>query len=132
MTSSGCGGRVYPNGTTGVWTPGFPGNYPDDANCYWRLSSVANITVTFSHFDLESYYDYLYLYDGGSTTAPLIGEYTGSVVPPPATSSTNQLYLKFTSDDSYTESGFKAHFRGKIKILIHQNTNVYIIYCFCI
>jgi hypothetical protein len=76
------------------------------------VPSAANnsVMISFSTFSLESNFDYLYIYDGNSTAAPLIGQYTGNSLPPNAMASNAQgiLTLRFTSDISITYSGFSA------------------------
>ena len=101
-----------------VWSPGFPGKYSKNANCKWTLSSQANITLTFNLFTTERGYDYLKVYDGETTSSPLIGKYHGSVFPPPATSNSSKLYLWFKSDGSVQKAGFSAQFKGKKRLVL--------------
>lgn len=70
----------------------------------------AKVTVDFTSFYLENYYDYLYVYDGSSTAASLIGSYTGSTGPGTVTSTAadGTLTFNFTSDGSVTYSGWEA------------------------
>ena len=39
------------------------------------------VSVDFSTFDVEAGSDYLYVYDGNSTSAPLIGQYDNTNIP---------------------------------------------------
>ena len=114
LSTSGCGGgRKYANQLGGVlWSPNFPSNYGNSQNCNWLISSQVNLTVTVREINTESCCDHLYIYDGGSTSAPLIGKYSGKSIPPQATSTTNQLYLRFKSDGSVVKTGFSAQFEG--------------------
>ena len=52
------------------------------------------------------------VYDGDSTSAPLIGRFSGSSLPAPITSSSTKLYVRFTSDGSSQYRGFAARYRG--------------------
>jgi hypothetical protein len=71
-----------------------------------------NIVITFSEFSLETDYDYLYVYNGNSTSAPDLsnGGFTGSTIPGPFTSSASDgsLTFKFTSDQAVIDTGFVA------------------------
>ena len=69
------------------------------------------IKVTFESFALENDYDFLYAYDGTSTSSPLIGTYTGNINPGTLTATNNQgaITFRFTSDDYVTSSGWSAN-----------------------
>jgi PKD repeat protein len=69
------------------------------------------IKVSFSEFALEEDYDFLYIYDGTSTNATLIGSYTGSTSPGEVTATNSQgaLTFQFSSDQAVNASGWKAH-----------------------
>ncbi|PHQ64666.1 MAG: hypothetical protein COB99_08465 [Sulfurimonas sp.] len=67
--------------------------------------------IIFTSFEVELNYDYLYIYDGATTTDPskLVATYTGTGIIPASISSTGaSLSLKFTSDGSVIRQGFKA------------------------
>jgi hypothetical protein len=66
------------------------------------------IRATFSSFSTESGFDYLRIYDGNSTSAALIGTYSGNTSPGTVTSSTGCLTFNFTSDGSNVASGWAA------------------------
>ena len=57
-----------------------------------------------------SSYDSLTIYDGGSSTSVMIGKYCGNSIPPSLVSSSNEVLIKFQSDGSWTESGFKMEY----------------------
>ena len=61
---------------------------------------------------MESNADFVYVYDGNSSSARLIGRFSGSSRPGPSVSSSNQLHVRFTSDGSSQHYGFKATYRG--------------------
>ena len=81
--------------------------------CHWSLSSNTNLELIFFRFDTESRYDFVYVYDGGSSSSPLIGQYDGTWLPSTITSSSNQLFVTFTSDGSNVGSGFAASYHGE-------------------
>ena len=82
-------------------------------DCRWNFSSNAVVELVFSSFRTESSADFVSVYDGGSVSSPLIRKMSGSSLPPPIISSSNNLYVKFSSDGSNTYDGFEAVYRGK-------------------
>ena len=58
------------------------------------------------------------MYDGGSMTSPMIGEYCDSL-PSSLISSSNRLFIRFYSDFSFTGTGFKLQYNATSKSLGH-------------
>ena len=86
--------------------------YSDNMDCRWSLTSNAVIELLFYDFTTESSADYVSVYDGDSTSAPLLGQFSGSSLPAPITSSSTKLYVRFVSDGSVVYRGFTARYRG--------------------
>ena len=86
--------------------------YSNNMDCRWNLTSNTVIELLFYTFTTESSADYVRVYDGDSTSAPLIGQFSGSSLPAPITSSSTKLYVQFTSDGSTGYRGFTARYRG--------------------
>ncbi len=70
--------------------------------------NATSLTLNFTQFDVEANYDTLWIYDGPSTTSPLIGSYTGTNSPGTVVSTGGQLTLRFKSDVLTTNPGFYA------------------------
>ncbi|XP_070536661.1 cubilin-like [Ptychodera flava] len=109
-----CGG-VFTEDTGEVTSPYFPDPYPDHKICEYVIQQAPGnvITLTFVTFDIEGnsescIYDYLEVRDGESSDAPLINTFCGSSVPGPVISTQNALYLKFASDGTVANHGFRA------------------------
>ncbi len=66
------------------------------------------VSVNFASFNTETDFDYLYIYDGTSTSSPLIGMFNGAVALGTITSSTGSLTFRFTSDAATTAAGWSA------------------------
>ena len=75
-------------------------------------------SIFFVNFNTETSADYVYVYDGDSTSSPLIGQFSGSSVPAPIESSSHNLHFRFTFDGSNEYSGFRALYRGMVHLLI--------------
>lgn len=102
------------SGVTFTDTGGSSSNYGDMQTVVRTIIpdiSTNSITLSFSSFEFELDYDYLYVYDGNSTAAPLLGQYTGSSIPGPFTSTAvdGSLTVKYTSDQYLNYSGFIAN-----------------------
>ncbi|KAJ8044114.1 Subtilisin-like protease 8 [Holothuria leucospilota] len=101
---------------TDIYSPGYPSDYGNSLNCPYTAVAAAGdiVELSFTHFDLESSttcaFDKLSVYDGSDSTATLLGEYCGSDIPSAVYSTSNQMYLEFTTDSSVTYSGFHATF----------------------
>ena len=69
------------------------------------------IEVDFLTFETEGNYDFLYIYDGTSTAAAQIGQYSGGDNPGTviATNAEGALTFKFTSDGSVDRAGWEAY-----------------------
>lgn len=109
-SSTECVGTLYDDG-------GATGAYTASQTSYFRISpaSAVNITLTFPFFDIEPgtgasncNYDYLEIYDGANTSAPLIGRYCNGTLPPASiTSATGDILIKFRADVGLHLQGFR-------------------------
>ena len=95
-----------------VSTGGAYGNY---ANCTWAIQvpAAGSVTLTFSKFDTETDYDFVFVYDGLSVNTPLLAKLTGqqlsgSSLPQPITSSSGSMLIVLIADGGSTATGFTA------------------------
>ncbi|HUX54974.1 MAG TPA: S8 family serine peptidase [Williamwhitmania sp.] len=111
---------------SGVFTDGGGkySNYANSSNSTLTIQPDAvgkNTKVTFTEFATEDTYDFLYIYNGPTATASaLLGQFTGSALPPSFTSSAagGELTFKFTSDGSVNDIGWIANIECVDKPLI--------------
>lgn len=89
---------------------GSAASYTNDERRIWTIqpASISLLTLTFSAFNVESGYDKLFIYDGNSINAPLIGVYTGTTSPGTVSSSGGALTLEFRSDCATVAAGWAA------------------------
>ncbi len=92
--------------------PGGIGNYPinqDISQTFTPATPGSAIQVSFNAFDV-SRWDYLYVYDGASVYAPLIGSYTGSALPATITArnTTGQLTFRIMTYSGVASAGWSA------------------------
>uniref|UniRef100_A0AAX7UC68 CUB and Sushi multiple domains 3a n=1 Tax=Astatotilapia calliptera TaxID=8154 RepID=A0AAX7UC68_ASTCA len=103
-----CGGHYSaPSGV--ILSPGWPGYYKDSLNCEWVIEAEPGraIKITFDRFQTELGYDFLEIHDGPNLLSPLVGSFNGTQVPQFLFSSSNFLYLLFTTDNSRSNAGFR-------------------------
>ena len=88
--------------------------------CLLTVKREKQITYFFS-------FDSLTIYDGGSSTSPMMGEYCGASIPPSDVSSSNKIFIHFQSDPYYNQNGFKMEYNptGKQETSIQNNTEYY-------
>lgn len=90
------------------------GSYKNSENYTKTISSenpYSFLKVTFTDFNLESGYDFLYIYDGPSIGSKKIAgsPFSGTTLPSEIISSGQSLTFRFTSDVETTKSGWRAN-----------------------
>lgn len=120
-------GSAYCNNTTqlnasdcGVITDGSgSNNYCNNQDCRWLIQppQATSVTLNFTAFDLENagtdgqiFYDAVEVYDGVTTSAKLLGRFTGTSIPPAITSSGSNMLVRFISDLEINKQGFSAYY----------------------
>jgi len=108
-TQTECEGVLFDNG-------GPSGNYGDNTDSYITLSPVGatSVDLIIDQFDVEAgggtncIYDYVEIYDGPSTSSPVIGKYCNSNPPPAVVSSTNSsMTIRMYADGGLNLPGFR-------------------------
>lgn len=105
---------------------GSTSNYNDDERLLWLIqpTNAQSITINFSTFNIEAGYDNLFIYDGSTIDAPLIGSYTGSTSPGSVTSSGGSLLIEFRSDCATVSSGWTATYSSLLSDLNPPTTSI--------
>uniref|UniRef100_A0A671PZU1 CUB and sushi domain-containing protein 1-like n=1 Tax=Sinocyclocheilus anshuiensis TaxID=1608454 RepID=A0A671PZU1_9TELE len=108
-----CGGTLY-NMSNVVLSPGFPGNYPGNLDCTWRIVLPVGYGahIQFLNFTSEDNHDFVEVRNGPHHSSSLIGQFSGSQVPPPILSSTHETVIHFYSDHSENRQGFKLTYQA--------------------
>lgn len=101
-TTWACSDTLYDEGGPEV-------NYYNNELVEYTISppNATSISVNFLEFATEAGFDTLWLYDGSSAAAPLIGFYEGVNGPGQFTTTGGHLTLRFKSDGSTRASGWK-------------------------
>ncbi|MGQ0827660.1 MAG: N-acetylmuramoyl-L-alanine amidase [Bacteroidota bacterium] len=97
-------GTIYDSG-------GASGNYANTERPFTLIAppGAGQITLIFTSFNMEANADHLFIYDGSTTAAPLLGKFTGTTSPGTITSTGGAMLIEFRSDCSVTSSGWAAN-----------------------
>jgi len=101
-----------------LFDSGEAGDYSNNTNGIITIAptGASSVILNFSSFNFETGYDYLYIYDGPSTSSTLIGQYDGSSLPNGGTiqSTFGSVTLRQTTDGGVVESGFQLTWQCNI------------------
>ncbi len=107
-------------------TGGNSANYSDDERQLWLFqpSNATSVTLNFTSFSTELNYDYLFIYDGNSIDAPLIGQYSGTTSPGIITSTGGSILVEFRSDCGTTSAGWAVNWTSVVPNTIPPTTSI--------
>jgi hypothetical protein len=87
-----------------------PGDYADDMECAWSITSVGPITIVFKAFATEADRDFLRIFDGES--GDVLGSFSGETLPAVLNTNATSLRVVLTSDSSSSSAGFELEAFG--------------------
>ncbi len=129
--TSGCSSNTTYTTVNGSFDDGSSfNNYPNNRNCEWLISPIGatEVVLNFTEFNTESVNDVVKIYNGSSTSSPLIATLSGNTNPGMIIANSGQMLITFTTNSSITKSGWKAtwtnvtpsNFCGGMKLLNSQ------------
>ena len=102
-----CSGTFYDSAAAGNYT-----NSETFTKTFCSSTPGSAIRFVFTQFSLENNADFLFVYDGNTTSAPLLGTYTGTdlpqVIQPTGSNTSGCITFLFTSDGTGVSSGWVA------------------------
>ena len=105
----------------------YPGNYVGNLNCKYLISTLSTpayvISISFRDFDIqysENCEDHVVsVFNGGTSSAPLLGSYCGTTKPPTLRSSSSKILIVLKSNAVATSKGFQLSYqRGNLKAIL--------------
>lgn len=117
-----CGGASFTD------TGGTTGNYDDNQTIVKTFyPSSGALTMGFTEFGLEEGYDFMYIYNGPSTSSPMFPNgngLTGTTLPGTFTSThpSGAITVRFISDPADNDTGWKANFSCAVLAVEDVNT----------
>ncbi|XP_078679364.1 CUB and sushi domain-containing protein 1-like [Branchiostoma floridae x Branchiostoma belcheri] len=111
-----CGGNFTAPSGGPITSPNYPDHYGNNENCEWLITVPAGnkILLTFDKGQyLEEDADFLFIYDGASDSALELQRITGLSSVIPVSSTSNTMFLRFTSDGELTRKGFTVTYTSQ-------------------
>ncbi len=104
-----CDGKFLSSEYVNTTTPGYQ-NAEQYVLTINPTDPAAKLRVAFSFFNTELNYDFLTIFNGPSSSSPILGQYSGSSLPPTFTSThpSGALSFRFLSDNSEIRIGWDA------------------------
>jgi N-acetyl-anhydromuramyl-L-alanine amidase AmpD len=98
----------YTTSSGNITDLGGAGNYTNDERTLQLIQpiSATSIELTVNEFDVEAGWDYLYIYEGNSVYAPVIGIYDGTTIPSTININGGSVLVEFRTDCATTSAGF--------------------------
>uniref|UniRef100_A0A668UAU3 Procollagen C-endopeptidase enhancer 2b n=1 Tax=Oreochromis aureus TaxID=47969 RepID=A0A668UAU3_OREAU len=109
-----CGGNITEESGV-IGSQGYPGVYPPNTKCVWRITVPEGkvVVLSFRFIDLENdnlcRYDYVDVYSG-HVNGQRLGRFCGTFKPGALVSTGNKMLLQMVSDANTAGSGFLAVF----------------------
>lgn len=114
-TTTYCAGTTSLTAPSGTFSDGSGANqYGNNSECSWYIHppGAQSITLSFTAFDTEADYDGVIVYDGADNTASVLGQFTGTAIPSPVTSTGGDMYVEFLSDEMVRAGGWAAEYNS--------------------
>ncbi|XP_041473676.1 enteropeptidase-like [Lytechinus variegatus] len=92
-----------------IFSPNYPGRYPDDSENVWEIIPPADsaVLVHFINFESEDDSDFLYIYNGDAySNETLVARISGSTLPRDLAEVTSKMWIRFQSDYAGGLDGF--------------------------
>jgi len=102
-------GQLYDSGG-----PSGPYNTLENCTLLIEPSCAISVSMSFSQFNSENYYDQLTIYDGTSTAGPLLLTASGGMTLSPVTANSGKMLIIWHSDGSVNYDGFTAQWSSVV------------------
>lgn len=126
-----CGANIEATSHGVIASPGSPGNYPMNRDCYWKVTAPMGkrIRLQFFLLSIEAHescaYDFLAIHDGLNEDSPVLEKFCNKSTPEPLLTPSNEVMLHFHSDGDNSDRGFQITYSvepGKVFSHIHETT----------
>ena len=105
----------------------FNGSYANNTSCQWLIQpAIPNVAVrfTFFSFSTELNNDTVTIYDGTSTSDPVLGTFSGNSIPPVITSTGGAMLITFNTNGSIVGTGWRGTYGTQAIPLCSGTTNL--------
>lgn len=111
----GCGG-IFTKESGSILSPMDGDTYEHNLLCEWKIQLPIGekIYLEWREFDIESSkpcrFDYIEIFEGSNSDAPLLGKYCGDSKPPSQVLDSNEALIVFNTDFTMSGKGFKLDY----------------------
>jgi hypothetical protein len=122
-----CGTSTFTASSGSISDGSGTNNYLDNQNCTWLIqpAGIGTIRLNFTSFTTESVNDFVEIYNGTSATAPLLGRYSGTALPPTINATGNVMFIRFVSNGSINSQGWTANYTLVALPAVHCGTSTF-------
>ena len=95
-----------------IQSPNYPSNYDSNSDCEWRITSIDRITIKMedARFESSCSCDRVRVYDGRTEYHRELVVFDGGEINKEYTSSGYEVLIKFHSDSSINQRGFRLQY----------------------
>lgn len=127
-----CNGRTVVTGIRGSIEDGSGWySYQPNSSCSWLIhpqdpdyDSISYIKLTFNRMDTEAGVDKIYVYDGDTVTAPLLGIFSGNTLPSQINSTAGKILVVFETNGNTQLGGWQADYESVIPVYCQANSTI--------
>jgi hypothetical protein len=106
-------------------------DYANNEDCSWLIvpqdaehDSITSITLIFSRFDTESGADSVTIYQGSTTSSPVLGSFSGNSLPPAIIASGNKMLITFHTNSAVRKPGWMATWNCQFPVYCSETTTL--------
>ncbi|PLW94029.1 MAG: hypothetical protein C0592_04300 [Marinilabiliales bacterium] len=125
---SSCGNYDMTSRSGSISSGNSSAGYLNDQSCSWYIhpaDSVSFIDIEFKRFNTEAVNDLVSIYQGSSSSDPLIGTYSGDSLPNDLSIQGEEVFITFTSNASIPDDGFLIDYFGNVPVYCNNLTLLY-------
>ncbi len=93
-------------------------DYNNSQSCSWTFTSAMGgiVRIGFYDFNTEANYDFVRIYDGYDSSAPLLAELAGNIDPGQIFTTGSVAYVEWSTDGSVTAPGFNGWWDSYVSV----------------
>lgn len=86
--------------------------YRQNTHCDWLIepTNASKLQLIFNYFHTQANKDFVTVYDGTTTSSPVLGAFSGQTIPPILIANSGKMLITFTSDSAVQDQGWEAEY----------------------
>lgn len=100
--------------------------YGHNLDCRWLIApeNASSIVISFSRFKTQLNYDIVTIYDGESTSDPVVGTYSGTTIPADITINGPKALVRFQTNNAIADQGFLLNYKANNQTAFCSSTKI--------